>query len=507
VPQRDRLLSTVNTVAGVALAAAGVLVSAVFLRFVYDGVSGRRQFNTGRDITLYYLVPGGIACLLFAALKLKVMARLRLLMSGIAVIMSLYAVELFLVLANEDPTTPVMLALSNSRDKEGAAADLTRRFGNPIDIRRAAEVLVDLQKKGVDAVPIVTASNHLFVRQADGSINSAIKIDGREVIPLGTVSGKVTLLCNENGAWVDYRSDSRGFNNPEEVWQAAPLDIAAVGDSFTHGYCVPGDKSFMGLIRQRTPATLNLGIAGEGPLLMLATLTEYLPRLTPKIVLWFYYEGNDLTDLQNERRNAVLRNYLADGFAQADLARQDDVDRAVMAEMPRLASVEQRNFNQRRSNAIFYGLIAFAKLTSLRQRIAPISETDPQLREIAADFEGPNFETFRETLQLAKTRVEAWGGQLRFVYLPDWARYTTYSSVGQAKRDDVLQLVRGLGIPIIDIDPVFRAHGDPLSLFPFRGNGHYTETGHRLVAEEVLRNIGEASTGGGAAPSASVRRQ
>ena len=41
-------------------------------------------------------------------------------------------------------------------------------------------------------------------------------------------------------------------------------------------------------------------------------------------------------------------------------------------------------------------------------------------------------------------------------------------------------------MPLIDLDHAFRAHPDPLALFPFRRLGHYNEAGHRLVAEAVL---------------------
>jgi hypothetical protein len=68
--------------------------------------------------------------------------------------------------------------------------------------------------------------------------------------------------------------------------------------------------------------------------------------------------------------------------------------------------------------------------------------------------------------------------------------------MGKTKRSDVLALATSLGIPMIDIDPAFQAHGDPLSLFPFRGVGHYTETGHRLVAEEVLRSLSSSNRAG-----------
>ena len=68
----------------------------------------------------------------------------------------------------------------------------------------------------------------------------------------------------------------------------------AVGDSFTHGACVPSEDNFVGVIRADHPATANLGMDSNGPLLMLASLKEYALRFRPKTVLWFYFEGNDL---------------------------------------------------------------------------------------------------------------------------------------------------------------------------------------------------------------------
>ena len=161
-------------------------------------------------------------------------------------------------------------------------------------------------------------------------------------MPLSSVSNRLTLVCNESGSWVDFKTDSRGFNNPDDVWGLDSLEIAALGDSFTHGYCVPADRNFVAVIRQAHRATLNLGMSGDGPLLMLATLKEYAARFRPRIVLWCYYEGNDLTDLQIERKSALLNQYLTDGFTQSALARQDDLDRAMLAELPRLEALRTK---------------------------------------------------------------------------------------------------------------------------------------------------------------------
>ncbi|NIN11745.1 MAG: hypothetical protein GTO05_07675, partial [Gemmatimonadales bacterium] len=46
------------------------------------------------------------------------------------------------------------------------------------------------------------------------------------------------------------------------------------------------------------------------------------------------------------------------------------------------------------------------------------------------------------------------------------------------------------GIPVTDIDSVFRSTGDPLSLFALTwAAGHYTPEGYRLVAESIDRLV------------------
>ena len=59
-------------------------------------------------------------------------------------------------------------------------------------------------------------------------------------------------------------------------------------------------------------------------------------------------------------------------------------------------------------------------------------------------------------------------------------------TVPERTRTRVLELVNALDIPIIDLQPVFQAQKDPLSLFPFRRFGHYNETGNQIVADTLL---------------------
>ena len=89
------------------------------------------------------------------------------------------------------------------------------------------------------------------------------------------------------------------------------------GDSFTHGACVKPGEDIGGQIRLITGEnTLNLGMAGNAPLIMLGALKEYVEFREPKKVLWLYYEGNDMDELKQEKSSTLLRSYLQPGFSQ-----------------------------------------------------------------------------------------------------------------------------------------------------------------------------------------------
>ena len=90
-------------------------------------------------------------------------------------------------------------------------------------------------------------------------------------------------------------------------------------------------------------------------------------------------------------------------------------------------------------------------------------------------------------LAQARTVVGSWGGTLYFVYLPSWNRYRNGPSAAEREHTKVLSLVNALTIPVIDVQPAFQAHNDPLSLFPFRRFGHYNERGNQIVADTILR--------------------
>jgi hypothetical protein len=475
--------------------AALVLFSYVFYHYAWIG---QRRIVTWTGGVLYYGTPLCVFLVSIAALRLKALLKIQLLMVFASLAAFLYGSEVFLrylrasLLGSDAPIW--YIAEGTSEEKKREAKELARSFGVDFDTRSRLEVVSDLEKQGIAAVPAVTPE---MLRVEDrGSIESAIKKGDEEVLPLGGVSNRVTVLCNESGRYVNYASDEHGFSNPRGTWSSSRLEIVAVGDSFAHGFCVSPDNTFLGVIRNRYPALLNLGMAGNGPLLELAALQEYAGAFRPNVVLWFYFE-NDLSELQKERRTPLLLRYLEGEFRQGLADSQEDIDQALLG----FIEHERRSQTARRiPRAAPAGfdldrrLLNFVKLTQLRQRVGLVYGRMPEHEAILADLHGPTMNTFREILLQSKSLTERWGGTLYFIYLPGWGRYVNRTGVLEEKRDEVLAIVRDLKIPVIDIHEVFQSHSDPLSLFPFRASGHYNERGHRLVAEELLRKIPNISS-------------
>ena len=102
-----------------------------------------------------------------------------------------------------------------------------------------------------------------------------------------------------------------------------------------------------------------------------------------------------------------------------------------------------------------------------------------------------DYPLFAKILTKAKAGVESRGSKLYFVYLPEIGRYNKVVSHDKfRKKSEVIDLVKGLDIPVIDThQEVFANHPDPLSLFPYRLGGHYNAEGYSGVAKAIVENI------------------
>ncbi|MEP7125425.1 MAG: SGNH/GDSL hydrolase family protein [Byssovorax sp.] len=446
--------------------------------FLFEAALARYQLLP-RLVKGSYFVVGVV---LLAGLRLPRSARVSAVITLLPVVVGIFAVS-------------AVLEAGQPRDGTVAAS-----HGREFDTRTRSEVIDGFHSQGAEAYPSVGLKALMrgaeIGRRVSGPEALMPHIEGVLTAPLGGIANVTTVLCNESGTYAIYESDEHGFSNPRGTWQSPTLDLAALGDSFTQGACVPAERSIPALLRERYPATLNLGISGDGPLAELATLTEYLPPFRPKIVLWFYFD-NDLPDLSVEKTSPLLMRYLEEGFTQGLLAKQGPIDAAIKKTVrPMLlhsrgwpASLDKMGLSRAGSPHWLQDLVmnehhssaaAVLRLDRIGAALEAQSTPAPAV---------PDLPLFQTILEKARDRVAAWGGELRFIYLPDLPYLLGRPGLKEHPlRKGVLDAVSAAHLPLLDLHPVFAALPSIKDVM-WHAESHLNEEGYKIVTARVLADL------------------
>ena len=299
----------------------------------------------------------------------------------------------------------------------------------------------------------------------------ALAVNGTPVQPVtGLAHNLLTPYEPDRQSW--RFTDQHGFNNPPGQWDRS-ANVLVVGDSFAFGSQVPIGQGFVDRLRERIGPTVNLGCGGNGPLLELAALAEYGPLLRPPTVLWAYYEGNDLSgDLPSELQSAILPRYLTPGFSQGLADKAPQLDAAMLAFLLKAEAAARPGI-----------AVAKAALLPAIDRNNLLLVNLRRAFGISHRYGARILDRLGAVLVRAKAIAAQWGGEVVFVYLPDEGRYA--GALGEwdaeAYAAPVRDLVAQLGLRVIDVAPAFARQPQPRTLF----QGHYTATGHRVVADTI----------------------
>lgn len=462
-------------------------VTAGALAFLYALTDLEGKLVSPSSIALFYVAPvllvGTLLLTLRAPEGVQVNVALLLVSTGLAV----YGAEAVLMyLARPRNVTGLPAAVADSACPVGLEYRpwclQVVAAGGEFDPRTKLQVIEDLEAAGRAPLPSFDAQ----------SLENAppLRVEGNELLPLAPgVAGRLMVLCNEWGEWFWYVADERGFNNPPGLHRPDSLPVALIGDSYAEGWCVPPAQTLGAALRSRIPSALSLGMSGSGPLWQLGLLREYVKPLRPDLVVWLFYEGNDLADLAGEQGQELLRRYLEGDFAQGLVEAQPGLDRALEVWVRDLRQQEEANRRERaearerwRGRLRNHPLLRWLKLWELRQAIGRLGAGE------AAEAHPWDPDLFRSILERARDDVASWGGQLAFAYLPARERFSDEPGENP-HREAILAQITSAGVPLIDIVAVFAAHPDPLSLFPYRVLSHYTEEGYRLVADSIATRI------------------
>lgn len=281
----------------------------------------------------------------------------------------------------------------------------------------------------------------------------------------------------------DLRYDHNGFRNDTDLRTA---DIVLIGDSYVESPMSQDSALMSTVLRslEQTPVA-NLGMSGYGPQQELAVLKRYALPLHPKVIVWVFFEGNDLENAQSY-----------DGTVRA-FARYNPSDPPWW----------QRSFSRNSLSALARVWRGCVPDQLVQKRFGTILDADGRRWPIYFVSVGRPLSS-RELDALEKTRAalaEAYELSrkqgVRFVVAFAPTAYRTYAGlstlvetseeVKKAAPNDLPRRMRGIlagissDIQFVDLTPAFRSEAEKGTLLFIPDDIHWAPAGHRLVAETL----------------------
>ena len=429
-----------------------IIISSLFLIYlfykseiIFDGSIRNHYFK-------YYFL--GFLYLIFSTFIFKINKTLNSIfnLSIISIIITLYLFEYYLTKSKIELDSNLDLKIKRYKELSGKDWDNRNQY----------QVYRDLLKLHPNVVPYFYPSE----------LNLK---DNTKIHSLSGVSNSLTVFCNENGYYSVNSSDRYGFNNPDNEWDSSTIDYVFVGDSFTHGYCVNRPNDIPSVIRNNhNKKVLNLGYGRNGPLIEYATLREYLPKNVKKII-FMYYEGNDLENLNDELKNSILTKYINNENFSQNLKKKQ-----------KLIDTEKRNHILARSKGSKF---KFIKLKETRKTVKAIINKKKNKKNSFLN-DAYKLEKLEQILFLSKKLASKKKSDFYFIYIPSGIDYFENKHINTKPLyfNKIKSIANKLNINFINIHKeVFEKEKNPKKFFPFELSGHYNIEGYKKVAETIYK--------------------
>jgi hypothetical protein len=295
----------------------------------------------------------------------------------------------------------------------------------------------------------------------------------------------------------DVRYDHNGFRNPVDLTNAG---IVVVGDSFVEGMTVASTKITTAVLqRLRGGVVANLGQPGYGPQQELVVLKRYGLPLHPAAIVWMFFEGNDLGDV--EHYDDTLREQPKFWPAFFERSFTKNALRRIPATRPlgvKVSGVLETPVGPKET-IYFAGSSADSTL--------PLGGR----REIA-------LKEVRDVVKTTYTLATAHGARLIFVFIPDKFRalhaFCQFPAESECRNWTVNDLPERLhkaigsissDIGYLDLTPklmeAVRAGVVPY----YSDDEHWTADGHRIAAEAISGYLGPTGVGESSRAAAAAR--
>jgi len=288
----------------------------------------------------------------------------------------------------------------------------------------------------------------------------------------------------EVGREVSYRVDGHGFRNPEGLDRA---DVVFVGDSYTEAAQVEQADTFVARVGQRLGRSVaNLGRGAYGPQQELVVLERYAAGYEPKVVVWQFFDGNDLIDAEQyaawraggaDRSVPLARRYFDNSFFRPWLEATRRSKRGDFARLT-LDDGEQIPLTVRYSH----------RPNQRDERASGMEATVAALEQGVAYCRERGIEVL---VTVVPVMARVLRDRLAFDDPADAARYTPDDPAPvRDLASGLVEACEGLGVPCVDLYEVFRATPALDGIFIPRDE-HFDVRGHALAAEAIAPALAE----------------
>lgn len=308
----------------------------------------------------------------------------------------------------------------------------------------------------------------------------------------GQVQGNLAHLGIPSAPWheVDVRFDRNGFRNDTDLERA---DVVLIGDSFVEGSLVSFDETVgQGLARRLGLRVANLGQSAYGLEQELVVLRRYGLSLAPRTVLWFFFGGNDLRDV--------------DHYAW-QLANFSEISR------PRTPSLHERFFLRNALLALSRVALSGLEGPRAREQSARYVRADGVAETVYfGDTERPwkphEWDVMTRTLAEAQQLTAGAGARFVVLYIPRKFRvYRAHLELAPGSAaatwdvNDLPELLgewcRGAGIEYVDTTPLLETEVSRGVHTYFVDDVHWNAHGHDIVAAGMARILAASPDAGG----------
>lgn len=392
----------------------------------------------------------------------------------------IYSVEILLFLFNPFEQK-AMIDIKNTR------IELAKKNNKDFDLRTPEEVYVDTKKINANLKP-----NFLYAKPF-----SVLKVfkDAKQkkaIIPFRGPINSQSLSCAEDLKYKLINNDKYGFKNNNNDY-VKKINSILLGDSYAEGICEKSNNDIAGHLRKNKITTINLGITGTGPLISLAVLKEFGNKLKPQNVIYLYFEGNDLDDLNWEKKDNNLMRYLNKEYTV------DYVDKInqIKLFLDEAALESEIIINSQVSNKRVSEIIEKKRTELFKEHLKDILELSNLKNIIKFNlFKKQNkaydLELFYSIIERMNFETNQLNAKYIFVYVPTWSRYFTKYTKEISKtnlKDEILENIKNRNITTVDLTEFFDNSNDIKKYFPLGFVGHYNSIGYKKIAEIISKNV------------------